>query len=113
MDISERLRTAIETSVLCWLATVDADGQPNVSPKEIFCMGAGPNEVLVAEIASPVSKRNLSKNPKVCISAVDIFAQRVSRPTEPPHSLLPRNRILLRLCSLLHEWRDPSSTYAP
>jgi predicted pyridoxine 5'-phosphate oxidase superfamily flavin-nucleotide-binding protein len=76
MDISERLRTAIETSVLCWLATVDADGQPNVSPKEIFCMGAGPNEVLVAEIASPVSKRNLSKNPKVCISAVDIFAQK-------------------------------------
>ena len=76
MDISERLRTAIETSVLCWLATVDADGQPNVSPKEIFCMGAGPNEVLVAEIASPVSKRNLSKNPKVCISVVDIFAQK-------------------------------------
>lgn len=41
MDSSERLRAAIETSVLCWLATVDADGQPNVSPKEIFCMGAG------------------------------------------------------------------------
>jgi predicted pyridoxine 5'-phosphate oxidase superfamily flavin-nucleotide-binding protein len=37
MDSSERLRAAIETSVLCRLATVDADGQPNVSPKEIFC----------------------------------------------------------------------------
>ena len=23
-------------SMLCWLATVDAQGQPNVSPKEIF-----------------------------------------------------------------------------
>lgn len=76
MDISERFRTAIETSVLCWLATVDADGQPNVSPKEIFCMGAGPNELLVAEFASPVTKRNISRNPKVCISAVDIFAQK-------------------------------------
>ena len=30
----------------------------------------------MAEIASPVSKSNLSKNPKVCISAVDIFAQK-------------------------------------
>jgi uncharacterized protein len=37
MDSSERLRAAIGTSVLCWLATVDADGQPNVSPKEIIC----------------------------------------------------------------------------
>lgn len=76
MDISERLRTAIETSVLCWLATVDANGQPNVSPKEIFCMGEGANEVLVAEIASPVTKRNIAENPKVCISAIDIFAQK-------------------------------------
>ena len=24
--------------VLCWLATADADGQPNVSPKEVFAV---------------------------------------------------------------------------
>jgi uncharacterized protein len=76
MDSIDRLRTAIETAVLCWLATVDADGQPNVSPKEIFCMGQTPNEILVAEIASPVSKRNISGNAKVCVSAIDIFAQK-------------------------------------
>ncbi|WP_458146150.1 pyridoxamine 5'-phosphate oxidase family protein [Bradyrhizobium sp. UFLA05-109] len=70
MDISERLRTAIDASVLCWLATVDAEGQPNVSPKEIFCMGEGANEVLVAEIASPVTRRNVSGHPKVCLSAI-------------------------------------------
>ena len=39
-------------------------------------MGAGANEVLLAEIASPVTKRNMAKNPKVCISAVDVFAQK-------------------------------------
>ncbi|WP_313952801.1 pyridoxamine 5'-phosphate oxidase family protein [Accumulibacter sp.] len=27
----------IKRSVLCWLATADADGAPNVSPKEVFC----------------------------------------------------------------------------
>jgi uncharacterized protein len=27
---------SIEKSVLCWLATVEADGMPNVSPKEMF-----------------------------------------------------------------------------
>ena len=30
------LQTSAQTSILCWLATVDADGQPNVSSKEIF-----------------------------------------------------------------------------
>lgn len=76
MDIFDRLRATMENSVLCWLATVDAAGQPNVSPKEIFCMGAAPNEVLVAEIASPTSKKNISRNPRVCVSAIDIFAQK-------------------------------------
>lgn len=76
MDLSERLQIAINNSVLCWLATVDADGQPNVSPKEIFCMGTDPNEILIAEIASPVSRRNISTNPRVCISAIDVFVQK-------------------------------------
>jgi predicted pyridoxine 5'-phosphate oxidase superfamily flavin-nucleotide-binding protein len=76
MDIFDRLRNTIETAVLCWLATVDAHGQPNVSPKEIFCMGQDPNEILVAEIASPITKRNIAQNPKVCISAIDVFVQK-------------------------------------
>ena len=27
----------LDRAVLCWLATVDEDMVPNVSPKEIFC----------------------------------------------------------------------------
>jgi hypothetical protein len=60
--------------VLCWLATVDADGQPNVSPKEIFC-AYGTDTLLIADIASPVSVRNILANPKVCVSVVDVFRQ--------------------------------------
>ncbi len=65
----------IDRSVLCWLATVDAAGAPNVSPKEVFC-AHGSSTVLVANIASPQSDRNLRSNPQVCLSFVDVFVQR-------------------------------------
>ncbi|WP_296040456.1 pyridoxamine 5'-phosphate oxidase family protein [uncultured Agrobacterium sp.] len=35
LQINDAMRTDIANSVLCWLATVDADGTPNVTPKEI------------------------------------------------------------------------------
>lgn len=65
----------IDSSVLCWLATVDEDGAPNVSPKEIFA-AHGDDAVVVANIASPNSIRNLRSNPKVCLSFVDVFVQK-------------------------------------
>lgn len=65
----------IRSSVLCWLATVDEDGQPSVSPKEIFC-AQGDGVLLIANIASPHSVRNIEHNPKVCVSFVDIFVQK-------------------------------------
>ena len=61
--------------ILCWLATADSRGQPNVSPKEIFLRSA-PDEVLIADIASPRSVANIRENPKVCVSMIDIFRQR-------------------------------------
>ena len=36
MELTAQMRQAIESSVLCWLATVDSEGQPNVSPTEVF-----------------------------------------------------------------------------
>ena len=61
--------------VLCWLATVDAQGQPNVSPKEVFAV-LDSQHVVIANIASPQSLRNTQNNPKVCVSLVDIFVQK-------------------------------------
>lgn len=45
--MNEPVLEAARTSVLCWLATVDADGQPNVSPKEIWAI-ADDEHVVVA-----------------------------------------------------------------
>lgn len=60
--------------VLCWLATVDSDMQPNVSPKEMFLYD-GHSNCYIANIASPKSRSNILINNKVCVSMVDIFKQ--------------------------------------
>ena len=52
--ITAEIARSIEQSVLCWLATVSADGIPNVSPKEAF-LHDGEGRLLVANIASPTT----------------------------------------------------------
>ena len=69
------LTTTARKSVLCWLATADDQGQPNVSPKEIFTFYDA-EYLLIANIASPTSVRNIAANPRVCVSFVDVFVQK-------------------------------------
>ena len=73
--LNESVREAARRSVLCWLATVDADGQPNVSPKEVWTI-ADDQHVVVAHIASPVTAHNIAQQPQVCLSFVDVFVQK-------------------------------------
>jgi uncharacterized protein len=71
----EEMLQRARDSVLCWLATVDDQGQPNVSPKEIYLLQP-PDMLLVAHIASPTTVRNLRQNPRVCASFIDVFVQK-------------------------------------
>lgn len=73
--LTAALRDAARRSVLCWLATVDANGQPNVSPKEVWAI-ADDQHAVIAHIASPVSVRNIAQKPQVCLSFVDVFVQK-------------------------------------
>lgn len=73
--ISKDVRQLAEHSVLCWLATIADDGWPNVAPKEIFCI-ADNGHILIADIASPQSARNIQRNAKVCVSFIDVFVQK-------------------------------------
>ncbi|MFC6617509.1 pyridoxamine 5'-phosphate oxidase family protein [Deinococcus radiophilus] len=79
MNLSDEMVQVLRNSVLAWLATVDADGWPNVSPKEIFAPYTDPAgitaAIAIADIASPISVSNLRINPRACLSAVDIFRQ--------------------------------------
>ncbi len=75
LQINDAMRTDIANSVLCWLATVDADGTPNVTPKEISS-SYGDDRIVVADIASSNTVRNIRAHPAVCVSFIDVFRQR-------------------------------------
>ena len=61
--------------VLCRLATVSEKGVPNVSPKELFIFERE-KQLLIANIASPQSVKNIRANPQVCVSGVNIWTQK-------------------------------------
>lgn len=73
--MSDAVLQYVRRSVLSWLATIDENGFPNVSPKEIFC-SSGDRLLLIANIASPGSMKNILARPRVCVSFVDVFSQK-------------------------------------
>ena len=73
--LTEDVIKYIEASVLCWVATVSQDGIPNVSPKEVF-NHFGDDAIIIANIASPNTVRNISHNRNVCVSFIDILVQK-------------------------------------
>lgn len=73
--LSESIKEYIDRSILCWLGTINKNNYPNVSPKEIFTYW-NDNSIIIANIASPQSVRNIKFNQKVCLSFVDILIQK-------------------------------------
>jgi len=75
MNLTEEIKEYIDKSVLCWLATSSAENIPNVSPKEIFSYYKT-DKIIVANIASPQTVRNIKVNENVCVSFIDILVQK-------------------------------------
>jgi hypothetical protein len=75
MKLTAVIKDSISKSVLCWLATSSAENLPNVSPKEIFSYFED-DCIIVANIASPQTVRNIKQNNNVCISFIDILKQK-------------------------------------
>ncbi len=75
MELTKEIKEYIDKSVLCWLATVSNESIPNVSPKEIFTY-FGTETIIVANIASPQTVRNIKQNQNVCVSFIDILVQK-------------------------------------
>ena len=73
--LNEQHKRLIEKSVLCWVATVNKDGQPNVSPKEVFELHTN-NRLVFAVIASPNTLKNIKQHAKVGVSCLDIWTQK-------------------------------------
>lgn len=75
MELTTKHKAYINRSILCWLATVSNENIPNVSPKEIFNY-YGNNHIIVANIASPQTVKNIKQNKNVCVSFIDILVQK-------------------------------------
>ena len=73
--ITDDMRRIIKETRLCFAATVNADGTPNLSPKSSLMVYDG-DHLAFANIASPNTVRNLRRNPAIEINAIDIFARR-------------------------------------
>ena len=88
--ITDDMRRVIESTRLAFVATVNADGTPNLSPKSSLAVLGG-NRIGFADIASPNTVRNLETNPAIEVNAIDIFMRRGYRfrgtaTLEPPES---------------------------
>ena len=74
IEINADVEAIIKQAILSFVATVNEDGTPNLSPKASLTVM---NDVLYfADIASPRTILNLKRNPAVEINVVDVFQRR-------------------------------------
>ena len=88
--ITDDMRRVIESTRLAFVATVNEDGTPNLSPKSSLAV-VDEDRIAFADIASPNTVRNLKANPAIEVNAIDIFMRRGYRfrgtaTLEPPGS---------------------------
>jgi predicted pyridoxine 5'-phosphate oxidase superfamily flavin-nucleotide-binding protein len=74
IEITADVEAIIKGAILSFVATVNEDGTPNLSPKASLTVRNG--KLYFADIASPGTLRNLSLNPAVEINVVDVFQRR-------------------------------------
>lgn len=107
------MKRIIDEMKIGYLATVNEDSTPNVSPKGTFIV-LDDNRLMFGEIRSPKTIRNIATNPTVEISFVDIFSRQgvkcrgtasfIRIDDEQVDKLMPPFRIQWgdELCSLFH-----------
>jgi general stress protein 26 len=65
----------IEQNRLGYVASVNSDGSPNLSPKGTF-MVIDPTRIAFAEIRSPQTASNIKGRPEVEVNFVDVFSRK-------------------------------------
>ncbi|MGO6724624.1 pyridoxamine 5'-phosphate oxidase family protein [Rhizobium ruizarguesonis] len=98
IEITADMEAIIKQAILSFVATVNEDGTPNLSPKASLTIRNG--VLYFADIASPKTIRNLRRNPAVEINVVDIFQRRGYRFTGHALVLLPNDAEYL----MIAEW---------
>jgi predicted pyridoxine 5'-phosphate oxidase superfamily flavin-nucleotide-binding protein len=73
--LTDDMRRLIEEQRLCYVATADADGAPNLSAKGTLVVWDG-NTLAFADIRSPHTVANLRVNPRIEVNVVDPIARK-------------------------------------
>lgn len=73
--LTEEMKRMVSELRLCYVATVTAEGKPNLSPKGSLKV-LDDDHLAFADIMSPVTMRNLRANPHVEVNLVDPFLRR-------------------------------------
>ena len=68
--LTQEIKDFLDLQKLGYVATVNADGTPNLSPKGTI-IGWTSDELAFADIRSPDTMNNLKKNPHVEINVID------------------------------------------
>jgi len=74
IQITADMEAVIQRAILSFVATINEDATPNLSPKASLTVRDG--TLYFADIASPRTIRNLQRDPAVEINVVDIFERR-------------------------------------
>jgi predicted pyridoxine 5'-phosphate oxidase superfamily flavin-nucleotide-binding protein len=69
------MRAIISETMLCFAATVNQDGSPNLSPKSTLKVFNN-DHLIFANIASPQTISNLKRDPRIEVNCVDSFSRR-------------------------------------
>lgn len=73
--LTDEMRRLIEEQRLCYVATADAVGAPNLSAKGTLVVW-GTNTLAFADIRSPRTVANLRVNPRIEVNVVDPIARK-------------------------------------
>jgi uncharacterized protein len=71
-DLTGEIAAFIDNVQLCFVATVNQDGSPNLSPKASLAV-YDDRHLVFANMASPQTVDNLRRDPRIEINVVDIF----------------------------------------
>ncbi|WP_214473447.1 pyridoxamine 5'-phosphate oxidase family protein [Mesorhizobium sp. dw_380] len=88
-EITTDMEAIIKQAMLSFVATINEDGTPSLSPKASLTVSDG--ALYFADIASPRTILNLKRNPAVEINVVDVFQRRGYRFTGRAVVLPPGN----------------------
>ena len=73
--LTEDMKKLVYGTMLCFAATVNKDGSPNLSPKSSLRV-YDDSHLLFANIASPQTLTNLQRDARIELNCIDIFSRK-------------------------------------